>query len=86
LELAASTARPIHLLVSDVVMPKLGGRELADQLAALRPGVRVLYTSGYMSNAIEQHGVLEGGINFLQKPYSATTLATRIREVLDRVP
>jgi two-component system cell cycle sensor histidine kinase/response regulator CckA len=86
LELAASTARPIHLLVTDVVMPKMGGRELAEQLAALRPGVRVLYTSGYTSNAIGQHCVLEEGINFLQKPYSATTLATRIREVLDRVP
>jgi CheY-like chemotaxis protein len=84
LELAAATTRPIHLLITDVVMPKMGGRELAERLAALRPGLRVLYTSGYTPDAIVQHGVLEEGIDFLQKPYSSTTLAMEIRAVLDK--
>ena len=54
------------------------------RVANLRPGVRVLYSSGYTENAIVDHGVLKEGIDFLQKPYSATTLAMRVREVLDK--
>jgi PAS domain S-box-containing protein len=80
----AATSEPIHLLITDVVMPKMSGRELAAQLAALRPGVRVLYSSGYTPDAIVDHGVLEEGIDFLQKPYTPTTLAARVREVLDK--
>ncbi len=83
LQIVTESAQPIHLLITDVVMPTIGGRELAARLATLRPNLRVLYTSGYAPNAT-QDGALEVGINFLQKPYTPTDLATRIREVLDR--
>jgi response regulator RpfG family c-di-GMP phosphodiesterase len=74
----------IHLLLTDVVMPQMGGKELADQLKILRPDIKVLYTSGYTDDAIVHHGVLEPGIHFLQKPFSLKTLSHKVREVLDR--
>jgi two-component system cell cycle sensor histidine kinase/response regulator CckA len=74
----------IHLLLTDVVMPQMGGKELADQLKIFRPDVKVLYTSGYTDDAIVHHGVLEPGIHFLQKPFSLKTLSHKVREVLDR--
>jgi two-component system cell cycle sensor histidine kinase/response regulator CckA len=84
LEVAATISGGIDLLVTDVVMPRLGGRELALQLLELRPKTKVLYTSGYAENAIAFHGVLSDGVNFIQKPYSPSTLAERVRELLDR--
>jgi CheY-like chemotaxis protein/two-component sensor histidine kinase len=74
----------IHLLLTDVVMPQMGGKELANQLKLLRPDIKVLYTSGYTDDAIVHHGVLEPGIHFLQKPFSLKTLSHKVREVLDR--
>jgi two-component system cell cycle sensor histidine kinase/response regulator CckA len=74
----------IHLLLTDVVMPHMGGKELADQLKILHPDIKVLYTSGYTDNAIVNHGILEPGTNFLQKPFSPEALAQKVREVLDR--
>jgi PAS domain S-box-containing protein len=74
----------IHLLFTDVVMPHMGGRELADQLKRLRPDIKVLFTSGYTDNAIVHHGVLESGIHILQKPFSPQSLSRKVREVLDR--
>ena len=73
----------IHMLVTDVVMPGLSGPELADKLAAQRPGIRVLYMSGYPGDAVVQHGGLPPGSAFLQKPFSADTLARKVRDVLD---
>jgi two-component system, cell cycle sensor histidine kinase and response regulator CckA len=73
----------IHLLLTDVVMPQMGGKELADQLKIFRPDVKVLYTSGYTDDAIVHHGVLEPGTHFLQKPFSLKTLSHKVREVLD---
>jgi CheY-like chemotaxis protein len=83
LELARGYEGDIHLLVTDVVMPDLSGRELADQLAKERPGIQTLYTSGYASDSIVRHGVLEPGIAFLPKPMSRTSLTRKVRELLD---
>ena len=74
---------PIHLLMTDVVMPGPGGRELADRILATRPGTKVLYVSGYTDDAIVRHGVLEEQVSFLQKPFSTLALACKVREVLD---
>ena len=84
LRIAASHAGPIHLLLTDVVMPGLSGRQVADQLAAVRPETKVLYTSGHTDDAVVRHGVLESGIAYLQKPFTVDGLARKVREVLDR--
>jgi PAS domain S-box-containing protein len=74
---------PIHLLLTDVVMPQMSGKELADRLLKMRPEMKVLFMSGYTDNAIVHHGILDDGIAFLQKPLVPDVLARRIREVLD---
>jgi PAS domain S-box-containing protein len=73
----------IDLLLTDVIMPQIGGRALADRLAALLPGIKVLFMSGYTDDAIIHHGRLEPGIAFLHKPFSPTALVYKVREVLD---
>jgi PAS domain S-box-containing protein len=73
---------PIHLMLTDVVMPNMNGRELADRLAPLRPDMKVLYMSGYTDNAIVHHGVLETDIFFVQKPFRTKKLIEKIREIL----
>ena len=75
---------PVQLLFTDVVMPGLSGRELADRARALQPQLRILYTSGYTRDAIAQGGRLDLGIAMLPKPFTYTALATRVRDVLDR--
>src|SRR3989475_4374991 len=77
LALAGRHEGPIHLLLTDVVMPEMSGRELARRLASLRPDVRVLYMSGYADEAIAQHGVLDPGTAFLQKPFTPDGLARK---------
>jgi signal transduction histidine kinase len=83
LQVARAETGPIHLVVTDVVMPGMSGRELWDRLRALRPDSRVLFMSGYTDDAIARHGVLEPGIAFLQKPFTPFSLAQKVRELLD---
>jgi two-component system cell cycle sensor histidine kinase/response regulator CckA len=83
LELLRRHSDPIELLVTDVVMPGMSGPEVAKAVTSMRPGTHVLYISGYTDQAIGHHGVLEPGIAFLQKPFSAGELARKVRDVLD---
>ena len=82
LRIAEATKGPIDILVTDVVMPGMGGRELAKRLVALRPGTSVLYLSGYTEDAIVTQGALSPGTAFLQKPFTLQNLAKKVREVL----
>ena len=84
LEVAARESGRIDLIITDVVMPKLGGRELARRLAELRPDTKVLYTSGYAEKAIAFGGVLSEGVHFIEKPYSLGALAERVRKIIDQ--
>jgi CheY-like chemotaxis protein len=83
LGLAGSHGGPLHLLLTDVVMPEMGGPEVASRLSALRPGIKVLYMSGYTNYAVFHRGLLDAGVAFLQKPFSPNELARRVRELLD---
>jgi CheY-like chemotaxis protein len=74
----------ISLLLTDVVMPNMSGREVADQLLSTRPGLKVLYLSGYTDSTVVHHGVLETGLDFLAKPFSRDVLASKVREILTR--
>lgn len=83
LALAKIEKERIHLLITDVIMPEMNGRELADQLQTLYPNLKLAFTSGYTSDVIARHGVLDEGVVFIQKPFSRKELAETVREVLD---
>jgi two-component system, cell cycle sensor histidine kinase and response regulator CckA len=83
MRLCGETERHIHLLLTDVVMPKMSGKELADRLCGNLPGLKVLFVSGYTGSVIIHHGVLDPGTHFLQKPFSAAQLGGKVREVLE---
>jgi PAS domain S-box-containing protein len=76
----------IHLLVTDVVMPEMNGRELAQTIMAQRPGIRCLYMSGYTADIVAQHGVLEEGVHFIQKPFSVRDFSNAVRRALEHQP
>ncbi len=83
LQVAERNPGPIDLLISDVIMPQMGGRELAERLSALRPGLRILFVSGFTDDTISRHGVLDPGVAFLQKPFTLETLSQKVRQILD---
>jgi two-component system, cell cycle sensor histidine kinase and response regulator CckA len=85
-DVAAGYAGPIHLLLTDVVMPKMGGREIAERLRVERPGIKILFISGFTDDTVVRHGVLEAGVAFLQKPFTLEVLSRKVREVLDQKP
>ncbi len=82
LRLAQQHAGPLHLLLTDVVMPRMSGRDLATRVVALHPDIRQLFMSGYTADVIAHHGVLEPGVHFLQKPFSLQQLTAKVREAL----
>lgn len=78
-----SNINAIHLLMTDVVMPEMNGRDLSKKLLSIYPGLKCLFMSGYTANVVAHHGVLDTGVQFINKPFSTQDLATKVREVLD---
>jgi PAS domain S-box-containing protein len=84
LDLAQKQSKQIHLLLTDVVMPEMNGRDLAGRLQTLYPELKVLYMSGYTANVIAHQGVLDEGVSFIQKPFSMKDLAIKVQQVLEK--
>jgi len=82
---AGNYSGDIHLLLTDVVLPGMNGKELAERLKELRPNLKVLFFSGYTADVIAHHGVLNPGVAFLHKPFSQEELAQKVREVLENL-
>ena len=78
------TARRVDLVMTDVILSGMTGKALADRLEELYPGMKILFNSGYTEDSIVAHGVLDGKLDFIGKPFSAAALARKVREVLDR--
>ncbi len=83
IRLAAEHTGVIHLLLTDVVMPGMSGRDLGERLSATRPEMKRLFMSGFTADAIARSGVLDEGLHFIQKPFTKAALAVKLREVLD---
>ena len=86
MQIAVAHEAVIHLLLTDVIMPGMNGRELAQRISEIRPNVKVLYMSGYTENVIGHNGTLDAGIRLLQKPFNLRDLRSKVREVLDAIP
>jgi PAS domain S-box-containing protein len=85
IHLAEEHPGELHLLITDVVMPEMNGRALAEQLGAFRPNLKCLYMSGYTADVIAHRGILDEGVNFIQKPFGSDEFAAKVRQVLDRL-
>lgn len=83
LQLTKESTNKIHILITDVVMPEMNGRDLSKQLQAIHPNLKTLFMSGYTADVIAHHGVLDDGVHFIQKPFSLQNMAVKVREVLD---
>ena len=83
LALLEATEASVQLVLTDVIMPRMGGRELANRLGELHPDYKIIYMSGYTDSAIAVHGVLEPTVNLLGKPFTMAQLTQKVREVLD---
>jgi PAS domain S-box-containing protein len=86
MQIAVAHEGVIHLLLTDVIMPGMNGRELAQRISEIRPNVKILYMSGYTENVIGRNGTLDAGVRLLQKPFSLRDLKSKVREVLDTIP
>ena len=86
MQIAVAHDKMIHLLLTDVIMPGMNGRELAQRICEIRPNVKVLYMSGYTENVIGHNGMLDAGVRLLQKPFTLRDLKSKVREVLDATP
>ena len=86
MQIAVAHEEMIHLLLTDVIMPGMNGRELAQRISEIRPNVKVLYMSGYTENVIGHNGMLDAGVRLLQKPFNLRDLKSKVREVLDATP
>jgi len=84
LNIAKEHAGRIDLVITDVIMPEMNGKELAAELEVISPGLKRLFMSGYTADVIAHHGMLDDGVNFIQKPFSVKDLAAKVREVLDK--
>jgi len=84
MEIAREHSGRIHLLMSDVVIPRMNGKDLAEQVMKILPETKTLFMSGYTANAIAHHGILNEGVHFIEKPFMADGLARKVREVLDK--
>jgi DNA-binding NtrC family response regulator len=84
LEISGKHRGTIHLMVTDVVMPHMNGRDLAERMRQMRPEIKVIYMSGYTDNLVLQGGMVEEGSDFIQKPFTADTLARRVRAALQQ--
>jgi CheY-like chemotaxis protein len=83
LQVAQAHGGRIHLLITDVVMPEMNGRQLEQNLRSICPGIKCLFMSGYSGDIVAQHGVLEDGVHFIQKPFSIQALGDRVREIVN---
>jgi CheY-like chemotaxis protein len=83
LQLAKDQIGRVHLLITDVVMPEMNGRDLCGKITELYPGIRVLFMSGYTANVIARQGILDDGVEFIQKPFSMADMTAKVRELLD---
>ncbi|MGC2473764.1 MAG: ATP-binding protein [Candidatus Sulfotelmatobacter sp.] len=86
MQIAVAHEAVIHLLLTDVIMPGMNGRELAQRISQIRPNAKILYMSGYTENVIGENGILDAGVRLLQKPFNLRDLKTMVREVLDATP